>query len=87
MRALFSSISASTADDDAVAPQVRSRFDGDTLVQVSYASSVLKALFPRSEISVKVGVSEPESDRSTLVDDLDPLYGLTFNLFLKIWTS
>ena len=26
-------------------------------------------------------MSEPESDRSTLVDDLDPLYGLTFNLF------
>ena len=44
-RALFSRISASTADDDAVAPQVRSRVDGDTLVQVSHASSVLKAWF------------------------------------------
>ena len=44
-RALFSRISASTVDDDAVAPQVRSRVDGDTLVQVSHASSVLKALF------------------------------------------
>ena len=43
MLALFSSISA--ADDDAVAPQVRSRVDGDTLVQVSHVSSVLKALF------------------------------------------
>ena len=40
----------------------------------------------RSEISVRGGVSDPESDQST-VDYLDPLYGLTFNLFLKIWTS
>ena len=42
-RALFSSISASTADDEAVAPQGRSRVDGDilrVLVQVSHASSV-----------------------------------------------
>ena len=45
MQALFSSISASPADDDAVAPQLQSRIDGDTLVQVSHASSVLKALF------------------------------------------
>ena len=40
-----------------------------------------ESIVPRSEISVRGGVSEPESDRSTLVDDLDPLYGLTFNLF------
>ena len=45
MLALFSSLSASTADDNTVATQVRSRVDVDTFVQVSYASSVLKVLF------------------------------------------
>ena len=52
MQALFSSISASAADNDTVTPQVWARVDRDNLVQVSYASSVLKALFliPRFQL-------------------------------------